>query len=242
MLIEKDMKLADVLHHDHNLIPVISRFGIKLGFGENTIEEICATQQLDTDFLLTILNTFHDPRYFADRHLKSFPVGLLISYLKETHKNYLNERLPYIALLINRLTETSSNHKSAYQLLMNFFVEYKKELTKHIEREEKVVYPYVLQLEAAIVSGTTSDELLQQVNTYSITDYEAEHENVEEKLFDLKNIILKYLPPTTDQNLCFTILHELFILEKDLNEHARIEDTILVPKVEEMERIINKHA
>ncbi|PIQ31685.1 MAG: hypothetical protein COW63_07620 [Bacteroidetes bacterium CG18_big_fil_WC_8_21_14_2_50_41_14] len=242
MLIEKDMKLADVLHHDHNLIPVISRFGIKLGFGENTIEEICATQQLDTDFLLTILNTFHDPRYFADRHLKSFPVGLLISYLKETHKNYLNERLPYIALLINRLTETSSNHKSAYQLLMNFFVEYKKELTKHIEREEKVVYPYVLQLEAAIVSGTTSDELLKQVNTYSITDYEAEHENVEEKLFDLKNIILKYLPPTTDQNLCFTILHELFILEKDLNEHARIEDTILVPKVEEMERIINKHA
>jgi len=240
MLIEKDMKLADVLHHDHNLIPVISRFGIKLGFGENTIEEICATQQLDTDFLLTILNTFHDPRYFADRHLKSFPVGLLISYLKETHKNYLNERLPYIALLINRLTETSSNHKSAYQLLMNFFVEYKKELTKHIEREEKVVYPYVLQLEAAIVSGTTSDELLKQVTTYSITDYEEEHENVEEKLFDLKNIILKYLPPTTDQNLCFTILQELFILEKDLNEHARIEDTILVPKVEEMESEIKK--
>ena len=70
MLIEKDMKLADVLHHDHNLIPVISRFGIKLGFGENTIEEICAAQQLDTDFLLTILNTFHDPLFFADRHLK----------------------------------------------------------------------------------------------------------------------------------------------------------------------------
>jgi regulator of cell morphogenesis and NO signaling len=242
MLIEKDMKLADVLHHDHNLIPVISRFGIKLGFGENTIEEICAAQQLDTDFLLTILNTFHDPRYFANRHLKSFPVRLLISYLKETHKNYLNERLPYIALLINQLILEASDHKAAYQLLLDFFVEYKKELTRHIEREEKVVYPYVLQLETAINAGIAPVELLHQATTYSITDYEAEHENVEEKLFDLKNIILKYLPPTTDQNLCFTILHELFILEKDLNEHARIEDTILVPKVEEMERIINKHA
>jgi len=81
---------------------------------------------------------------------------------------------------------------------------------------------------------------LKQVTTYSITDYEEEHENVEEKLFDLKIIILKYLPPTTDQNLCFTILQELFILEKDLNEHARIEDTILVPKVEEMESEIKK--
>jgi len=240
MLIEKDMKLADVLHHDHNLIPVISRFGIKLGFGENTIEEICAAQQLDSDFLLTILNTFHDPRYFANRHLKSFPVRLLISYLKETHKNYLNERLPYIALLINQLILEASDHKTAYQLLLDFFVEYKKELTRHIEREEKVVYPYVLHLETAINAGIAPIELLHQATTYSITDYEAEHENVEEKLFDLKNIILKYLPPTTDQNLCFTILHELFILEKDLNEHARIEDTILVPKVEEMESEIKK--
>ena len=240
MLIEKDMKLADVLHHDHNLIPVIHRFGLSLGFGDSSIEEICSVQGLDYDFLLTILNTFHDPRYFANRHLKSFPIGLLISYLKETHKNYLGERIPYIAQLINQLIDEASAHKASYQLLQNFFLEYKKELTKHIEREENVVYPYVLQLEKAIVTGVIADDLLNQVHTYSIMDYEEEHENVEEKLYDLKNIIIKYLPPTTNQNLCFTILHELFILEKDLNEHARIEDTIMVPKVEEMELHIKK--
>lgn len=240
MLIEKDMKLADVLHHDHNLIPVINRFGLALGFGDSTIEEICTAQELDSDFLITILNTFHDPRYFANRHLKSFPVRLLINYLKETHKNYLDERLPYVALLIKQLIDEASAHKAAYQLLQNFFLEYKKELTKHIEREEHMVYPYVLQLEKAIATGMINQSLLDQINSYSITDYEEEHENVEEKLFDLKNIIIKYLPPTTNQNLCFTILHELFILEKDLNEHARIEDTILVPKVEEMEAIIKK--
>jgi len=165
---------------------------------------------------------------------------LLISYLKETHKNYLGERIPYIAQLINQLIDEASAHKASYQLLQNFFLEYKKELTKHIEREENVVYPYVLQLEKAIATGVIADDLLNQVHTYSIMDYEEEHENVEEKLYDLKNIIIKYLPPTTNQNLCFTILHELFILEKDLNEHARIEDTIMVPKVEEMELHIKK--
>ncbi len=41
MRIEKDMKLADVIHHDFSLIPVINRFGIQLGFGDSTIEEIC---------------------------------------------------------------------------------------------------------------------------------------------------------------------------------------------------------
>lgn len=238
MLIEKDMNLADVLHHDHNLIPVINRFGIKLGFGDSTIEEICTGLNINLDFFLTITNTFHDPRYFANNHLKSFDVALLVDYLKQTHKNYLNDRIPYIAGLIKQLMENTTEHKASMKLLENFYKEYVNELTRHIEREEKVVYPYVLKLEKAISTGAFSEDLTRQVKSYSITDYEKEHENVEEKLFDLKNIIVKYLPPTSNQNLCFSIIHELFILEKDLNEHARIEDTILVPKVETMEFII----
>jgi len=36
------------------------------------------------------------------------------------------------------------------------------------------------------------------------------------------------------------ILHELFELEKDLNNHGHIEDLILVPMVERMEKEINQ--
>ena len=32
MLIHQKMKLANVIHHDHTLVPVINRFGIQLGF------------------------------------------------------------------------------------------------------------------------------------------------------------------------------------------------------------------
>ena len=191
MLIEKDMSLADVLHHDHNLIPVINRFGIKLGFGDSTIEELCTSKNINLDFFLTITNTFHDPRYFANNHLKSFDVSLLIDYLKQTHHNYLSDRIPYIALLIKQLIEETTEHKNAMKLLENFFNEYITELAKHIEREEKFVYPYVLKLKDAITTGTFPTELIAQVKSYSITDYEKEHENVEEKLFDLKNIIIK---------------------------------------------------
>ena len=48
MRIEKDMKLADVIHHDFNLIPVINRFGIHLGFGDSTIEQLCIKQDVNT--------------------------------------------------------------------------------------------------------------------------------------------------------------------------------------------------
>jgi len=92
----------------------------------------------------------------------------------------------------------------------------------------------------AIETGKVTNELLSQMESYSINDYEDEHDNVEEKLFDLKNLIIKYLPALENNSTSYKILLELFDLEKDLREHARIEDMILVPKVGAMEFTIQK--
>ncbi|MBA7528470.1 hypothetical protein ES705_20656 [subsurface metagenome] len=61
------------------------------------------------------------------------------------------------------------------------------------------------------------------------------HTNIEDKLYDLKNIIIKYLPPARDYTSSNALLFELFRLERDLNDHARIEDKVLVPKVQFLE-------
>jgi regulator of cell morphogenesis and NO signaling len=73
------------------------------------------------------------------------------------------------------------------------------------------------------------------VANYSIQSFEKEHTNVDEKLFDLKNIIIKYLEPNYAHRICNDFLYELFQFERDLTDHARIEDKILVPKVMRIE-------
>lgn len=235
MLIQKDMKLADVIHHDHNLVPVINRFDIYLGFGDKTIEELGIEQGLNLEFFLTILNAYHDHQYFPKKHLQSFPASLLIDYLNKSHHYYLDEKIPEIEALINNLEEKTDLDTETFLLLRNFFKGYKTELTNHIENEEKRVYPYVRKLEKMIEANKISDELKKEMASYSITDYEEEHDDVEEKLLDLKNIIIKYLPISEDDKPYYNILRELYTLENDLNDHSRIEDLILVPKVEAME-------
>jgi len=232
------MKLADVIHHDHFLIPVINRFGIRLGFGDKTIDDLCRQNNINTGFFLTILNAYHDHRYFPKKHLQSFPASLLVNYLKQAHKYYLDEKIPEIENLIDELQQGTGLDKGTCRLLKNFYAEYRQELINHIQREEEIVYPYVVNLERALESGNIPETVTAQMNDYPITDYEAEHENVEEKLFDLKNIIIKYLPETRDDKPFFRILKELFALENDLNDHSRIEDLILVPKVEAMEHTL----
>lgn len=241
MRIEKDMKLADVILHDFNLIPVINRFGIRLGFGDSTIGQICRKQKINTEFFLIIINTYHDPQYFPTKHLQSFPVSALISYLGHAHQYYLDRKMPAIRQLINQLVEAADDtQKKKFKLALGFFEEYQDELINHIKREEDSVYPYALEMEQVLETGNNPKEILHRMENYSITDYEEEHENVEEKLFDLKNLIIKYLPALENDMISYRILLELFDLEKDLRDHARIEDMILVPKVEAMEFAIKK--
>jgi regulator of cell morphogenesis and NO signaling len=235
MNITPDMKMADVLFHNYSLLPVISRFNIKLGFGDKTVSEVCRDSDVNIDFFLEITNSFVDEDYIPQKELNSFPVSLIVKYLKKTHVYYLDEKIPEIEGYIHLVLKEEKSGNDKFKLVESFFTEYKQELTNHINREETNVHPYVLEVETAFLKNKIEKDLYAKIRKYSINDYASEHDNVEEKLFDLKNIIIKYLPPTNSTGLCNTILIELFRLEKDLNAHASLEDKVLIPKVAAME-------
>lgn len=236
MHIHKDMKMVDVVYLNHHLIHIIYRFGIQLGFGEKTTAELCAEYGIELPFFLEVLNTYHDPSYFPVHNLQQFSAGQLVHYLKQTHNDYLEYRIPEIELLLKELMLRPDLNAQSRELLTQFFTQYKTELTNHIQNEEKIVYPYVLALEKFTQSQNSGDLDYLRSMQYSIRKYEEDHDDVEEKLYDLKNIIIKYIPRPKDSRLLNRILHEIFELEADLNNHAHMEDLILVPIVERMEQ------
>lgn len=58
MQITKEMKMADAIHRNYLLLPVINRLGIQLGFQDKTIDKVCTENSVDTEFFLTIINAF----------------------------------------------------------------------------------------------------------------------------------------------------------------------------------------
>jgi len=242
MQIQNNMKMASVIHLNYHLLPIISRFGITLGFGDKTIEQVCREYTLNVDFFLEILNSYHNKDYFPQKHLQGFSLKLITEYLHKSHEYYLHNKIPQIEQLLHRFSESDqSGHLEVFQLIDKFFNEYRQELIDHIRHEEEKVYPYVLMIEAAFQAKNTTPAIVNLIRDYSIDHFEHEHNNVEDKLFDLKNILIKYLPFPFDVHLCHAILIELFRLESDLNDHARIEDKVLVPKVKYMEKWILEH-
>ena len=236
------MKMAEMIHLNYHLLMIISRFGIGLGFGDKSIKQVCKDHNIDVDFFLEIVNSYHHKNYFPRKHLQGFSLRLIVDYLRKSHHYYLNIKIPEVALLLNQLSEAAKTATSQpLQLIDQFFREYKNELELHIQREEDKVYPYVFAVEKVFLTKKPDRAIVDLIRHYSMDDFENEHDNVEDKLLDLKNILIKYLPVPVDSNVSQAVLFELFRLEADLRDHARIEDKILVPKVKYMEKWILEH-
>jgi regulator of cell morphogenesis and NO signaling len=232
IIYQKKKKLGDLILENPQLLRLIYRFGISPGFGDATIEEVCLKHKIDPEFLLVIINSFLDNEFSPSNILDKSDLKQLISYLKKTHEYYLSVEIPFIELMIEDLCSDPLYENPDLVVVKRFFSAYKKELTEHINREEKKTFPYVLLMEEQLYSKTPGNK---SSDSYSILAYEEEHDNMEEKLFDLKNIMIKYLPEPFNHETVNRIIAELFWLEKDLHDHARIEDKVLVPKVKELE-------
>lgn len=238
-MITEERKLVDLIHKNYVLIKVLNRFGISLGFGDKTIDDICKEKNIDTGFFLEIINSYLDPDYFPKEHLRSFPLQLIVDYLTRTHHEYIYKTIPRIENLISQIAQTCYTNQEHGYLLTRFFKEYREELFRHIDREDSKVFPYALCVEKMFLhkSEESCREIIRQ---YSMDIYKNEHDDIEEKLFDLKNIIIKYLPSPSQPDLCYEILSELFNLESDMNDHSRIEEKVLIPKVQAMENEVRK--
>lgn len=160
-------------------------------------------------------------RYGKNIQVSDLVEGVL-TYLHQSHDYYINVALVGLASSMDKLIEPCPEKQKA--VIWRFFENYKSELDRHFDFEEGEVIPYVKDL----VSGIRREN-------FSISDFEDNHSNVEEKLSDLKNIISNSLPEGCDPVQRTALLHYIDNLHRDIERHTSIEDNILVPLVKLIE-------
>lgn len=223
LLFSGKMKLADVLFANYKLLLVLNRFNIHLGFGEKSVDEVCRAQEIPTPLFLMVCNVYTYGDYLPETwELQSLDVNSLLRYLQTSHYYYKGKCLPGIQGKLDALVERVNNRPA--QILRRFYSGYQAEVLNHFEYEETTAFPYI----NALLGGYAS-------KAYSIGQFEKNHSNIEEKLNDLKNILIKYLPDTGEQEMLSELLFDLFELEDDFRKHTLMEDKVLVPLVEQLE-------
>ena len=145
-IIKEDTILSEVLAQHHILIPIVNRFGIRLGVGDKTIETICEEQELNVDFILTILNVYLDDHYIWDKQLAHFDLEPIANYFNETIQNYLHSLVPNIEKHLHAFIALSDSKNEELKALQKVFFQFKEELVQHLEMGLEHTGPYPHEL------------------------------------------------------------------------------------------------
>jgi regulator of cell morphogenesis and NO signaling len=157
-------------------------------------------------------------------------VSDLLKYLQRSHHYFLTFQLPLIHQRLKEALAATREEQVAF-LIMKFFDAYSAEVHKHMQYEEKNVFAYV----ADLLKG-------ERQMDFKITQFSRRHDQVEAKLTELKNIIIKYYPAEGDNYMMTAALSDIFTCEQELASHCHIEDYLFVPAVLRLEKEVTDDA
>lgn len=220
-------KLRALIADNAQLLMALSRFGIPLGFGDKTVEEVCSHRGIDTRTFLSVAN------FMGGRHVDDTGVqpGDLMKYLIKAHDYFLNFQLPMIRRKLIEAVDISDPEELGL-LILRFFDDFAAEVRRHMEVENRKVFPYV----QALLEGRdgTGDR-------FRIVDFSRNHEAIAPKMKELKDIIVRYYPGA-GSDMLNSALFDIITCETDLTLHCEVEDKLFVPVVKRYEEELARKA
>lgn len=211
------MKMADMIASNYDLILMLPRFGIPLGFGEKSVKDVCRERGVDENFFLTVCNIYSFDDYRPDdEEVAAIDHRLVVEHLQASHRYYIEERLPHMQHHLDHVAESAGDQSSA--VLKKYFADYCREVRDHVRREERNLI--------SMLDNLSDGEPLSK----AVTDhYVKSHDNIKDKLSDLTQIIYKYIPGERLNEEMMELVFDIMQLSRDLEKHAMIEELLLMP-------------
>lgn len=222
-IFQTSTKLSDMIDANFRLLRVLTRIGVDLQYCDHSIGQACLLSGVDPKSTLMICNAHSLDGYTpSDPEMEGADAETVMKYLHDSHIYYNMDALVKLEKTVDELMEAFPQKQK--EIVARFVKGYKDELASHFGYEENELFPYIRSL-----AGGNRD------NSYCVDIYAEKHENAETKLRDLKNIIMRYLPGSCDNELRARCLTLIYHLEDDLHYHTTVENGVLVPMTKRME-------
>lgn len=197
------------MSREEDAIHVISRFGLQMGVGEQTIAQACEAHHVHTPTFLAVIN------YKISKHpaqLADIDIPTLQNYLRNAHTYFLDFRLPFLRRsLIEALIPAGAENRIP-MLILRCYDEFAEEIRTHIEHENEGLFE----------EHARDDQ--------RITDKLTEIKNLIIKYYPSSSIAQKGTVTYT----LISVMSDLWHTEQDFADYCAIKDNILRPALSAM--------
>ncbi len=204
--------------------------------GNQPLQDACAQAGLEIDEVLGMLSQAEPVDGDAEVvDSQSLPLAELTRLIVEKHHIFTRSELERLTALFQKVCSVhGKNHLELFRIQSQFQI-LRAELEPHMMKEERILFPYIAQLETAVVEnrpvpfapfGTVGNPIAVMMR---------EHDAAGEILKAIRELSGDFVAP---EDACFsfrTLYGALDALEADLHQHIHLENNVLFPRSLEME-------
>lgn len=188
--ITKSTNFSELLISHSYLIPVVNRFGIRLGVGDKTIFSICKENDVDVHLFMTVIRINMDDVASINDDLSLLDVSDVLDYLKTTIDYFVQSAIPNIEkhlLPLIAMSEIDNEElKMLHKILNKFKSDFNNYINQGLEHVKEYSYDLLRDLKSILIkhiSGSYNHNLAYAV-IFSIDSLEKDL-ILHNRIFDL---------------------------------------------------------
>ncbi|HOO09570.1 MAG TPA: iron-sulfur cluster repair di-iron protein [Cyclobacteriaceae bacterium] len=233
--------IGELVSGDFRKAEVFEKFGIDFCCGgKKTVAEACAKMGLDANVVSRELRKVENRPNRSVHDFSTWNAGLLMEYIINNHHQYVARSLPFLSVISAKVAHVHGGlHPEAVDIA-NHFEALEFELETHLQKEEKVLFPYIREMLEAKQNGSTLTPPPFGTLAHLIAMVGKEHETLMGIMAAIARQSNGYKPPSdgcTSYRILFAKLQEF---QLDLHQHLHLENNILFPKALKLEKELRK--
>ncbi|NMF57000.1 iron-sulfur cluster repair di-iron protein [Pseudanabaena yagii] len=200
--------------------------------GKKTLDEACRKQGIDPQVFLTQLEAIATSSQEPELNITTLSLTELADHIEQTHHAYLHTELPRLERMVTKVAAVHGEREPRLLQIKDIFLAVSQELATHLQKEERILFPMIRQLEFSTVipsshCGTIANPIRQM---------EFEHDDAGVALEQLSQLTDNYTPPEWACNSYRAMLDGLLNFERDMYQHIHKENNVLFPKAIALEQ------
>lgn len=229
-MFDPSVTIRSIVADDYRAAAVFQKHGIDFCCGGNrSWTDACEAKGVDTRRVAADLDAATATAADVPR-FNAWELDFLIDYIVTNHHAYVRQAIETIGAHTRRVAEVHGDNHAEVKDIAAHFAAIAVEMTSHMEKEERMLFPHIRALVQAARDGAPRPAAPFGSVANPIRMMEREHESAGATLAAIRQLSGDYTPPEDACTTYRVTYQELHAFEADLHRHVHLENNILFPK------------
>lgn len=239
MKIDTSLTVGQIAAAHQETIPVFDKFKIDYCTqGSRSLKQACYLAGIPLEKIVREFEALAPPAgewYESEPDWREKPMAELMDHIVSKHHVFTRRQLDLIEKLLEDLMESATLPAPGIARLRELFNDMSRDWRAHLLEEEKVVFPYLAEVEMAVQRGQRIPRAFQDLRSqvHPIRILQEENAIMGREWAKIREMTSNFDPPPGASQDVLDLYRAFQELEKDNRKHMHLENNLLFQKAKQ---------